>query len=153
MISFDFYSNHYKVYIHLPWNNTHQQTIATFDINQVIPSSDRQSPRQYQRLADCCEGDCTSDIIILLHQSQTVHYCNQSVLVIVLDLNIFVWSITILISFWETPWYSSFILHASYLYNPMGMRFYIFGSLPVSRVCDCHCHRWVHCIVTTKIWF
>ena len=74
----------------------------------------------YQGPADHCEGDCNPDVIFLLQPYLTIHYCNQSVLVIVPDLNIFVWVITTFISFWEAPWYSTFILHASYLYNSMG---------------------------------
>ena len=49
----------------------------------------------YQGPADNCEGYCSSDIIRLLQPSQTIHYCNQSVLAIVPDLNILVFSITI----------------------------------------------------------
>ena len=95
VISFNFYSTHYIVYIHQPFIITQIQTTASFEITHVISSSDRQTPRLYQGLADFCEGDRISDIICLLQQSQTIHYCNQSVLAIVPDLNILVWSIAI----------------------------------------------------------
>ena len=42
-----------------------------------------------------CEGDRNSNIIHLLQPSQKIHYFNQSVLAIVPDLNIFIWSIAI----------------------------------------------------------
>ena len=45
VISFYFYSTHYKVYTHRPCINTHQRTTAPFDINYVISSSDCQTPR------------------------------------------------------------------------------------------------------------
>ena len=75
--------------------NTQQLTKAQFDITPVILYSDHQTPRLYQRSADCFEGDRKPDIIRLLQPSQTIHYCNQLVLDIVKDLNIFVFSITI----------------------------------------------------------
>ena len=90
VILFDFYSNHYKFYIHLPCINTQRQTTEPFDITHVISFSDRQTLRLYQGLADHCEGDRNFNIMCLIHPSHTIHYCNQSVLVIVPDLNIFV---------------------------------------------------------------
>ena len=75
--------------------NTQRQTTAQFDINHVILLSDHQTPRLYQGLKYCCEGDCTANIICLIQPFQTIHYCNQLVLNIVPDLNIFIWSITI----------------------------------------------------------
>ena len=33
------------------------------------------------------------------------------------------------------------------------LRFYNVWLLPYSHLRDCHCHRWVHYIVTTKIWY
>ena len=96
VISFNFYSAHYKVYIHLLCINTQRQTTASFDITNVISSSNRQMPRLYQVSADCCEVDRNYDIIRLLQPYQTIHYCNQSMFVIVPDLNIFGRSITII---------------------------------------------------------
>ena len=49
----------------------------------------------YQGSADSCDGDFNSDLIRLLQESQAIHYCNQSVLAIFPDMNIFVFSITI----------------------------------------------------------
>ena len=80
----------YKVFIYLPCINTQQQTTATFYITHVISSSDHQTPRLYQGSANPCEGYRNSNIISLLQPSQTIHYCNQSVLAIVPDLNIFI---------------------------------------------------------------
>ena len=146
VILFVFYSTQYNVYIHIPCINTQQQTTATFDITHVISSRDlttlrqyqgfynwqttapfdithvilysnRRTPRLYQGSANCCERDHNSNMISLLQPYQTIHYCKHSVLAIVPDLNILVWSISILISFWEVPWYSAFLLCASYLYN------------------------------------
>ena len=82
VILFDFYSNHYKVYIHIPHIITKWWTKAPFNINHVVSSSDLQMPRLYQGWADCCEEDCNLDIIRLLQPSYKIHYCNQSVLVI-----------------------------------------------------------------------
>ena len=95
VILFGFYSTHYKVYIHLPCINTRQRKIAPFNITHVISSSNRWIPRLYQGSADCFEGDRILDIIRLLWPYQTIHYCNQSVLRIVPDLNILFWSINI----------------------------------------------------------
>ena len=88
VVSFDFYSTHYKVYIYLPCINTQRQTIAPSDITHVISSSDLQTPRLYQGSADRFEGYHNSDIICLLQPSQKNHYCNQSVLAIVPYLKI-----------------------------------------------------------------
>ena len=95
VISFDFHSTHYKVYIHLPCIITQQQTTAPFDSTRVLLSSDLWKPRLYQGSADFCEGDRNSDVICLLPPSLTIRYCNQSVLTIFPDLNILVWSIKI----------------------------------------------------------
>ena len=62
----------------------------SYDITHVLSSSDLQTPRLYQGSADLCEGDRNYDIIRLFQTSQTIHYCNQSVLAIVPDLNIFI---------------------------------------------------------------
>ena len=120
VISFDFYSAHDKVYIHLPCINTQRQITALFDITNIISSSKLHTPRLYKGSADCCEGHSISDIIRLIEPSQTIHYCNQSILAIVPDLNIFGWSITIIDLTWKAPWYSYFLLRASYLYNLTG---------------------------------
>ena len=85
----------YKVFICLPCIITQQQTTAPFYITNVLSYSDRQTPRMYQGSADFCEGDRNSGVIRLLQPSLTIYYCNQSVLAIVPDLNIFVWSIKI----------------------------------------------------------
>ena len=83
-----FIQAHYKVYIHIPCINTQRQKTASFDITNVISSSNRQTPRLYKGPANCCEGDHNSDIIRLLQPYHTIHYCNQSMLAIVPDLNI-----------------------------------------------------------------
>ena len=126
MIYFDFYSAHYKVYIHIPCINTQRQTTASFDITNVISSSNRQTPRLYQGSANCCEGDCNSDIIRMIQKSQRIHYCNQSVLAIVLELNIFVFGITIFDLIYRSSLVRFSLLCESYLYNLTGIRFYIF---------------------------
>ena len=103
VISFNFYSAHYKVYIHIPCINTQRQTTASFDITTVISSSNRKTPRLYKGTASCCEVDHNSDKIRLLQPYQTINYCNQSILVIVPYLNIFSWSITIIdLTWWIT---------------------------------------------------
>ena len=95
VISFFFYSIHYKVYIYLPCINTHRRTIAPFNITHILASSDCQTPRLYQGSDDCYGGNHNSDVICLIQPSLTIHYCNQSVLAIVPYLNIFVWSMKI----------------------------------------------------------
>ena len=89
------YSINFEVYIYLPYINTHQQETAPFDNTPVISSSNHQKTGLYQGSADHCEGDRNSDLIRLLQQYQAINYCNQSVLAIVPDLNIFVFSIMI----------------------------------------------------------
>ena len=95
VILFNFYSTDYKVYIHLPCIVTQWWTTASFNITHVVSSNDRQTPILYQGSSNYCWGDRNLDIIRLLQPSHTIHYCNQSVSAIVPDLNIFVWSITI----------------------------------------------------------
>ena len=153
VISFGFYSTHFKVYIHLPCINTQQRTTSPFDDTPVISYSDHRTTGMYQGSADSCEGDCNSDIIRLLQPSHEIHYCNQSVLAIVPYLNIFVFSITIFDLISRSALVQLCLWCASYLYNSTGIRFYIFGLLPDSRLRYCHCNGWVHCIVTKKIWF
>ena len=94
VILFNIYSTHYKVYIHIPCINTQHQNIVPSNITHVISSSDWELTRLYQGLANHCKGNRKSDIIHLLQPSKTIHYWNQSMLVIVPYLNIFVWSIT-----------------------------------------------------------
>ena len=94
-ILFGLYSTNYKVYFRLSCINTKWRTTAPFELTHVISSSDRQITRLYQGSDNRCEGDRNSNIIYLLQPSKTINYCNQSVLVIVPDLNIFVWTITI----------------------------------------------------------
>ena len=77
-----------KVYIYLPCIKTQQQTTAPFDDTSAISSSNHQTTGLYQGSDDCCEGDHNSALICLLQKSQAIHYCNQSVLVIVPDLKI-----------------------------------------------------------------
>ena len=89
VISFGFYSTHYKVYIHLPCINTQRKTTEPFDMTHVISSSDHQTPILYQGPANRCEWYRNHDIICLLQLSQIIHYCNQSELEIVPDLHIF----------------------------------------------------------------
>ena len=98
----------YKVYIYLPCINTQKHTTTPFDDTPVISSSYHQTIGLYQGSVDSCEVDHNSDIICLLQQFQAIHYCNQSVLVIVPDLNIFIFSITIvdLISRNTLVWFS-----------------------------------------------
>ena len=90
VILFGFYSTHYKLYIHLLCIKKQGKTTAPFDITHVISSSNRQTPRLYQGLDNCCEGDRNSNINCLLQPSQKIQYCNQSVLAIFPDLNIFI---------------------------------------------------------------
>ena len=84
-----------KVYIYLLCFNTQRQTTAPFDNTIIISSSNHQNTGLYQASDDHCEGYSNSDLIRLLEKSQAIHYCNQSVLAIFQDLNIFVFSITI----------------------------------------------------------
>ena len=153
VILFGFYSTTYKVYIDLPCINTQRLTTSPFETTQVISSRDRQSPRLYEGSADRCEVDRNSNIIRLLQPFQTIHYCNQPVLAIAPDLNVLVWSIKISNIISRSSLVQLFLLHANYLYKTIRLRFYIFGFLPDSRLCDCHCHGWVHYIVTTKNMF
>ena len=112
VILFGSYSTHYKVYIHLPCINPHRRTTAPFYVTHIISYINHQTPILYHGSAGCCEGDRNFNIICLLQQSQTIHYINQSLLAIVPDLNIFVWSITIsdlisrspLVQFFSVTW-------------------------------------------------
>ena len=130
VISFGFYSTHFKVYIHLPCINTQRRTAATFDITPVISSSNHQTKIIYQGSANHREGYCNSDIIRLLYLSQTIHYYNQSVLAIVPGLNIFVFSITIFDLISRSALVCLCLLRASYLHKLTMIRFYTFGLLP-----------------------
>ena len=84
-----------KVYIYLPSINTQRQKKAPFDKTPVISSSDHQKSGIYQGLSYSHEGDQNSDLICLLQKSQEIHYCNQSVLKIFPELDIFIFSIII----------------------------------------------------------
>ena len=116
----------YNVYIYLPSINTQRQTTSPFDDTPVISSSYHQTTGLYQGSADRYEGDRNSDIIRLLQQYHTIHYCNQSVLEIVPDLKIFVFSITIVNLISISALVRLSLLCASYLHNWMGLRFYIY---------------------------
>ena len=84
-----------KVYIYLPCIKTQKQAASSFGDTPIISSSDHQKTGLYQGSANSCEGDRNSELICLLQKSQAIHYCNQSVLSIVPDLKILVFSITI----------------------------------------------------------
>ena len=142
----------YKIYIYLTCINTQQWTTEPLNDTPVISSSDHQTEGMYQGSADCCEGDRNSDIIRLLQQSQAIHYCNQSVLAIVSDLNILVFSITIFDLISRSALVRFSLLRASYLYNSTGLRFYSCLE-PASHSHDRHCYGWFYYIVTTKIRF
>ena len=90
VILFGFYSTRYKVYIHLTCITPQCQKRAPFVITHAISPRDRQTPRLDQGSSDRCNGDRNYNIMCLLQPSQTIHFCNQSVLLIVPDLNIFV---------------------------------------------------------------
>ena len=151
MILFDFYSTHYKVYIHIPHIIKKWWTKAPFNINHVISYSDLQTPRLYQGWTDRCEGDCNLDIVRLLQPYQIINYCNQSVLVISPDLNIFVWTIIIVnIISRKCPGTVLFYYVLAICITWQGLRFYNFGLLPYSRLRNLHCNRWVHCVVCVK---
>ena len=143
MISFGFYSTHFKVYIKLPCINTQRQTTATFNGTTIISFSERQKTGLYQGSADRCEGDRNSNIIRLLHQSHKIHYCNQSVLAIFPDLNILVFSTTVFDLIPSSALVRFSLLHESYLYNSTGLRF-------THLVCYQHC-VFVIAIVTGEI--
>ena len=131
VISFDFCSTHYKVYIHLPCINTQQQTTASFETTNFISYSNCQTPRLYKGSANFCEGDRNSDIICLLQPYQTIHYCNQSVLAIVPYLNILFWSITIIDIIWRRALATDIFYYVLAICIPWwGLRFKNFGSLP-----------------------
>ena len=141
MIFFGFCWSHFKVYIHLPCINTQRPTKAPF------------SKTLHQGSGNNFDWDHNSDIICLIQISQVVQYCNEWVLDIVLDLNIFFFSITssdiilrsALIQFW--------LLRASYFYTSTGQRLYIIFSEPAFCLCDIHCHEWVNYMENMKAWF
>ena len=97
---------------------------------RTLPSSsiEHQKTGLYQGSADCCEGYRDSGLIRLLQKSQAIHYCNKSVLSIVPDLSIFVFSITIVDLILRSALVRFSLLYASCLYNLAGLRFYIFCS-------------------------
>ena len=118
-----------KVYIYLPCINTQRRATVLFDNTPFISSRDHQKTGLYQVSANCCEGDCNSDLIRLLQKSQSTHYCNQSVLEIVLDLNILVYSIMIVDIISRSALVQFVLLHASYLYNQTGLGYYVYMIL------------------------
>ena len=61
----------------------------------VIKSIKHQNTGLYQGSSDRCEVYRNSDLIRLLQKYQAIRYCNHSVLEILPDLNIFVFSIKI----------------------------------------------------------
>ena len=126
---------------------------APFYDTSVISSSDHRKTVLYQRSAYCCEGDRNSDIIRMLQKYQAIHYCNQSVLVIVPDLNIFVFIIMIVDLIFRSALVRFSLLCARYLYNSTGLRLYILCSEPISHLCNRHCRGWVHYIETLKKLF
>ena len=140
VILFGFYSTNFKVYIHLPCINTQQQTTAPFDDTPVILSIYRQKKGLYNGSDNFCEGDHNLYIICLLHQSQTIHYYNQSVLAIVPDMKIFVFSITYFDLISRSAMIGFSLICASYLYKLTGLRFCIYCLKPASHLCDCHHH-------------
>ena len=115
----------YKVFIYLSCINTQRQITAPFDITPVISYSDHRTTGLYQDASDFCEGYFNSDIIRLLQQSQIIHYCNQSVLAIVPDLNKFVFSSKIFDLVSKSALVRFCFLRASYLYKSTGPRLYI----------------------------
>ena len=123
-----FHSTHFKVYIHLTCINTQRKTTAPFDNTPVISSSDHQTTGLYQGSYDCCEVCHNSNIICLLWPYQEIHYCNQSVLVIIPYLKIFVLSITIVDLISKSALVRFSLLREIYLYNLIGLRLYIFCS-------------------------
>ena len=115
----------YKVFIYLPCINTQQRRTAPFDITPVISYINHQTTVLYQGSADRCEGCRNSNIICLLNPSQVIHYCNQSVLAIVSDLNIFVFNISIFDLTFRSALVQFILIRAIYLYKLTGIRFYI----------------------------
>ena len=122
-----------KVYIHLPCINTQRQTTSTFNNTTVISSSDHLTTGLYQGSEDRCDGYRNSDLISLLQQYQAIQYCNQSVLDIFPDLNIFILSITIVDIISRSALVRFSLLRASYLYKLTGISStYSFGISIVS---------------------
>ena len=94
-ILFDFYSAHYKVFVCLLCINKQRGTTAPLDSTHILSSRNCRTTKLYQGSVDRCKGDRNSDVIRLLQPYLTIHHFNQSVLAIVPDLNIFVFSIKI----------------------------------------------------------
>ena len=140
VILFGFYSAHFKVYTHLTCINTqnkkqhHSTSLTSYHLETAKKTV------LYQGSSDNCEGDRNPDIIRLLHKSQEIHYCNQSVLSIVPDLNIFVFSITTVDLIPRSTLIWSSLLRASYFYNSTGLRFYIYFLEPELRLRYHHFH-------------
>ena len=115
-----------KVYIYLPWINTQQRATAPFYRTSIISSRDHQKIGLYQGSSYHCEGDHNSDLICLLQKYLAIHYSNQSVLAIVLDLNIFVLCTRVVNLVTRSALIQLSLLCALYLYNLTGIKVYIF---------------------------
>ena len=122
--SFDLYWTHYKVYIHLPCINTQKKITISHHSRPIIKWP--QNTKTVSGIANHFKGERNSNMIYLLWPSQAIHYCNQSVLSIVPDLNIFVFSITIVDLISRSALVRFSLLRASYFYNLMGLRFSFF---------------------------
>ena len=122
----DFCSTRFKVYIHLPYINTQQRTTAPINNTHVISSINHRKIGLYQGSADHCELNNYSNIFVLLQPSHTIHFCNEWVLVIVQDLNIFIFSIITFDLIFRNTLVWLCLLHAIYLYTFTGLSFYIF---------------------------
>ena len=128
MISFSFYLVHFEgFYIFTPHQHTAMKK-SSFNNTSVISSSDHQKTGLHLGSANRCERDFNLNIISLLQQSYTIHYFNQSVLAIVPELIIFVFSNMIIDHILRSALVRFSLLCESYLYNLTWLRFYIFIS-------------------------
>ena len=110
-------------------------------------------PILYQDSTGCCEVDHNSDGIHILQPSLTIHYCKPSVLELSQTWTYLFEVLQFLYHFKIRSGTVLFYYMLAICITQQGLRFYNFGSLPDSRLRDFHFHRWVHCIVTTKIWY
>ena len=117
-------------------SNEQQHNSATLLSYQIMTAKTK---GLYQGSGNYSEKDQNSNIFCLLEQSQAIQYCNQSLLLIIADLNIFIFSITDFDLILRSALVQLCQLHASYLYTPTGVRFYIFCSKAPSRHRDRHC--------------
>ena len=116
----------YKVFIYLLNINTQWRTTATFNDTPIISYSDHRKTGLYQGSSERREGYQNFGIISLLQPAQVIHYCNQSVLAIVTNLKISVFSIMIFDLISRSALVRFILLCASSFYNSTGLRFYIF---------------------------